>query len=138
SLAAARRRPAEQTAENAADDLAADLGAGGAGGALRDGADDVGGLLPAVVGGLGASGRLGGGGGGLLGALREALVGGLAVDRRDVVGVRGAARDDLLALGRGDRRELRARRIDEGALDHAGGALLVEQRDQRLADGELE
>jgi len=54
------------------------------------------------------------------------------------VAVDGAGAHDLLSLVRGDRRELRARRVDEGALDHARRASFVEQRDECLAGGELE
>src|SRR5437763_189543 len=70
-------------------------------------------------------------------ALRELLVGGLAVDRLVVLAGERRALDQRRALGVGDRAELARRRHDEGALDHVRAAFLVEQRNERFAYLEL-
>ena len=73
----------------------------------------------------------------LRGAGGEYFGGAFAIDRFFVGAVDERALDDLLALGGGDGRELAARRTDEGALDDAGRAVFIEQRDERFADAEL-
>src|SRR5690606_32087751 len=69
--------------------------------------------------------------------LSKDLVGGFAVDGLVIGEADRTGGDDLRALGRRDGADARGWRTDEGARDHAGHALRLQRRDQRLTDGEL-
>ena len=73
----------------------------------------------------------------LFGARFQALVGGLAIDDSVVVTGERRRRDQPRSLGRVERSDATAGRHDQRTLGDAGPALLVEQRDERLADAEL-
>ena len=73
----------------------------------------------------------------LAGALLQHLIGGLRIDRRVVLAAQRAAADDRRPLLRRDRADARRRRPDQRALHHRGHALVLEHRDQRLADAQL-
>ena len=66
--------------------------------------------------------------------LGQDLVGRLAVDRRVVLGADRAARAHRGPLFRRDRAHAAARRADQRPLDRHRHALLLQRRDQRLAD----
>ena len=160
---AARSAPpaAEESAKEAADDRAADAaadrphGAFGrgfehafappaarAGAAEKHGADGAadaalrgGGRSGAGQGTRGAGSRSDGGGVGDSGA--EFLGGAFAVHRCLVGAEEDGGFNDLLTLGSGDGADFRPRRQDEGALDDAGRAGVIEQGDESFADAEL-